>query len=428
MSAPNLSITIEPFESGVVVYGPLAASSAMDAPKAQLSLVLSVANQGNSLLHLNNVALSYTGPPAVGNASLPADLKIETGQTRLWYFTVADDQILPIPAPSAVTLNLYCDGFASPATFTSSLGAYKCPVAGGGYLFPAKVDDLRGGEYWQGRSAAHSPAGGGVQLFAYDLVVVAFTDGAWSDLLPGGHPSKNDDYRIWGKPVYAMADGIVVDFASDQPTNPNPPADLSPPGPVEGNHFYLQHSSDLVLYAHMQPGSLTPQFLEKGAVVKAGDKLGLAGNSGNSSKPHLHIHAIKGTAPWQGPPRPLPFRDLWTIDRSLLNPPDPSGPWVAVNGQCLPAVTAVVWPAATLPVRFWLKRFYQVAIDPLALILSNDVYVRLTLPDPPPIETFRRQVRDFVGAMQPEERRRALTRLKALGPYFRAMEQELEQH
>ena len=196
---------------------------------------------------------------------------------------------------------------------------------------------------------------------------------------------------------------------------------------IEGNHFYIQHGSDLVLYAHLQPGSLTQQFLQKGAVVKAGDKLGLAGNSGNSSGPHLHIHAIKGTAPWQGPPRPLQFRDICTIDRSILNPPDPSGPWAAVSGQCLPAVTALVWPAKTLPLRIWLEKFYQAAIDPLALILSNEVYVRLTLPDPPPLEAFRQQVRNFVGGMQPEERQRALTRLQVLGPYFQAMQQELEQ-
>jgi hypothetical protein len=427
MSAPNLSITVEPFESGSVVYAPLAPNTANDQPNGMLSLVLRVTNQGNKLVHLKNVTLSYSAPPALGNASLPADVTIDAGQTKLWHFATADNQILPIPSPSKITLNLYCDGFTSPATFTNALGAYTCPAAGGGYLFPANVSDLRGAEYWQGRSSAHSPAGAGVQLFAYDLSVVAFTDGAWSELLPGGSSSKNEDYRIWGKPLYAMADGIVVDFANDHPTNPNPPADLSPPDPVEGNHFYLQHGNDLVLYAHMQPGSLTPQFLKKGAVVKAGDKLGLAGNSGNSSGPHLHIHAIKGTTPWQGPPRPLPFREINCIDRSVLNAPNPSGPWVSVSGQCLPAVTALIWPGPTLPIRFWLEKFYRVAIDPLALILSSEVYVKLTLPDPPPIDVFRQQVRDFVRAMRPEERQQAMIRLKALNTYFQAMEKELEQ-
>src|SRR5262249_49512863 len=152
----------------------------MDLPNAQLSLVLRITNKENSQVHLNNVTLVYTGPPAVPNASLSADLNIESGQTKLWFFTVADNQILPMPAPNSVTINLYCDSFTAPAMFTNSLDAYKSPLASGGYLFPAKVDDLRGGEYWQGRSAAHNPAGGGVQLFAYDLAVVGYTDGAWS--------------------------------------------------------------------------------------------------------------------------------------------------------------------------------------------------------------------------------------------------------
>ena len=53
-----------------------------------------------------------------------------------------------------------------------------------------------------------------------------------------------------------------------------------------------------------------------------------------------------------------------------------------------------------------MKRFSQVAIDPLALLLSHDFYVRLTLPDPPPIEVFRRQLREYVRALSPEQRLR----------------------
>jgi hypothetical protein len=40
MAAPNLSITVEPVESGNVVYLPLAAGTANNKPNAQLSLNL----------------------------------------------------------------------------------------------------------------------------------------------------------------------------------------------------------------------------------------------------------------------------------------------------------------------------------------------------------------------------------------------------
>src|SRR5262249_51812870 len=53
-----------------------------------------------------------------------------------------------------------------------------------------------------------------------------------------------------------------------------------------------------------QEGSLNPDLLTTGVSVKGSDFLGLAGNSGNASEPHLHIHAVKGTTPETGPLRP----------------------------------------------------------------------------------------------------------------------------
>ena len=67
------------------------------------------------------------------------------------------------------------------------------------------------------------------------------------------------------------------------------------------------------------------------------------------------------------------------------------------------------------------KEFY--AIDPLALLLRNDVYVRLTLPDPPPIDL--RQVRESLSKMTISEKQEALTRAKALTAYAAAMEKEI---
>jgi hypothetical protein len=68
---------------------------------------------------------------------------------------------------------------------------------------------------------------------------------------------------------------------------------------------------------------------------------------------------------------------------------------------------------------------YVVAIDPLALILSGQVYVRLTLPDPPPIDELNAHIHELVGEMGSEETRYALARAKALGAYARALEDEL---
>jgi Peptidase family M23 len=423
MSAPNLVITVEPFESGSVQYAPLAARTSDANPTGQLSLVLRITNKEAAVVHVNTVTVSFTPPPIVNASAIPADILINPGQTAAWNFATANNIILPVPASPQITVSCICDGFSSPASLMQTLTPYQ--GNGIGYEFPAKLSELHLGQFWRGRSAVHSPAGGGNQLFAYDMWVQAWDGNQWTDLKSGGSHSNNEDYLIWGKSVIAMADGTVQSWANDQPTNPNPPADLSPPNPVEGNHFYVQHGTDLALYAHMQPGSLNPALLTVGAPVAAGTFLGLAGNSGNSSGPHLHIHAIKGTAPWAGPPRPVLFRDINVIDQNVLNLPDPSGPWVAAKNQGLPSSDTAIWPSAVPPFHFSFRPSYYLAIDPLALVLSSQAYVRLTLPDPPPIDVWTRQVREMVKAMTAQQRREALARAKTLDGHLKVLEKEL---
>jgi hypothetical protein len=65
------------------------------------------------------------------------------------------------------------------------------------------------------------------------------------------------------------------------------------------------------------------------------------------------------------------------------------------------------------------------AIDPLALILSNEVYVRLTLPDPPPDEVISAQMRQVAAQLKGDERKQALAKARILGAYARGMEKAL---
>jgi hypothetical protein len=428
MSAPNLSVTIEPFVGDSVCYAPLAPRTSEDNPTGQLSLVLTIISKETAPVHVNTVTISFTQPPKVDTSSIPVDKLIEPATPTKLYFQAAYNIILPIPAPDGLTIGLVCDNFGAPAIVTSPLAPYR--GNGIGYFYPAKLNELRQGEFWLGRSGVHEPAGGGVQAFAYDLEVQAFDGTQWIVLVPGGSWNNNEDYRIWGKSVVAIADGTVQSWANDWPTNPNPPKSLSPPNPVEGNHFYIQHGTDLVLYAHMQPHSLNPNLMIRNAPVKAGDFLGLAGNSGHSSGPHLHVHAIQGMIPWEGPPRPILFRDINVIDRSVLHLPDPSGPWASVNNQGLPSVEAAIWPSPLAPVGIALRPSpHYLAIDPLALLLgpTSDTYIRLTLPDPPPIDVWTRQLRDIVSAMTPQQRRVALRRVSTLDGHLKVLKQELEQ-
>lgn len=355
MSAPNVTIQVEPAEGSSVVYGALAAKTANDATNGQLSLVVTIRNNQPSPVHLNNVSVSFVGPPNVIPRSIAASLTIAPNQSAVWNFATADNIILPEPAPGAIKLRLSFDGFSDSADVEMPLARYQSPATDGGYSFPARTNDLKKGEYWTGFSAAHGAAGGGNQLFAYDLVIRAYdpSTNSWPSAAPGTDVTKNESYHIWGKPIYAMADGVVVQFLDGVAANTPPNLPTPTPNPVEGNHFYIQHGADLALYAHFQGGTLNPSLTSgpnpngTGAAVASGQLLGLCGNSGNSSEPHLHTHLNRATVPWGGPPRPLPFNNIYALDLSVVPntwPPNTDAPWSAVWAQALPSAYSALWP------------------------------------------------------------------------------------
>ena len=356
MAAPNLTVTVEPAEGSAVVYGLLAPRTSNDPPNGQLSLVLTIKNLEPSAVHLNQVTVSFTGPPSVAAAVIAADVTIQSNQTQQWYFPTANNIILPVPAPGAITLDLACDGFSDSATLSKSLAQYVSPAQGGtGYAFPASSVDLKEGEFWSGRSAVHGEAGGGTQLFAYDLGVRAYdsSSDSWPTRPAGSDATKNDSYYVWGKPILAIADGVVKQIRDGMPANTPPSIPDPAPSPVEGNYFYIQHASDLALYAHLQAGTLNPALTSgpnpdgTGATVTKGQLLGLAGNSGRSSEPHLHIQVNRTTIPWGGPPRPLSFDTIPMLDMSVTAPytwpPNTDSPWSVVPGSAVPSVLSAIW-------------------------------------------------------------------------------------
>ncbi len=99
----------------------------------------------------------------------------------------------------------------------------------------------------------------------------------------------------YGAKVMAVTDGVVVgslDQIEDQT-----PGELPDPRKItlenaEGNYVIIDHGNGLYSnYAHLQQGSVE---VEVGDEVQVGDRLGLLGNSGNTSAPHLHFHITSG--------------------------------------------------------------------------------------------------------------------------------------
>lgn len=114
--------------------------------------------------------------------------------------------------------------------------------------------------------------------------------------LVSGNLSSNKNYPQYGKPVIAAAPGKIVRVYDGLPDQQ--PGELSQEIPIEdaAGNYVIQDIGHgyYALYAHLQPHSIV---VKTGQSVGRGQKLGLLGNSGNSSAPHLHFHLMKGDLP-----------------------------------------------------------------------------------------------------------------------------------
>ncbi len=113
-----------------------------------------------------------------------------------------------------------------------------------------------------------------------------------------GDPEDVESYSGYGAPVYAAAAGTVVrvlDGLDDQVPGRLPDPRTITLETVDGNHVVLDHGNGVyTFYAHFQKGSVGVGLGEQ---VHAGQPLGLLGNSGNTSAPHLHFQAMTGPIP-----------------------------------------------------------------------------------------------------------------------------------
>lgn len=102
-------------------------------------------------------------------------------------------------------------------------------------------------------------------------------------------PRDCRDFAAYGHEVVAPCDGYV---RVAQDGHPDRPARGSPP---PGNHVVIDtETGETLTLAHLQPGSVT---VAAGQLVTRGEPIGRVGNSGNSSEPHLHIHAVRAGRP-----------------------------------------------------------------------------------------------------------------------------------
>ncbi len=100
-----------------------------------------------------------------------------------------------------------------------------------------------------------------------------------------GEAHANEDYFAFGRKIVAPADGVVTDVITG--VRDNVPGSMNPYSAL-GNAVFIQHrEQEVSVLAHLKLGSVQ---VKAGDKVKRGQVIGLCGNSGNSSEPHLHYH------------------------------------------------------------------------------------------------------------------------------------------
>ncbi len=128
-------------------------------------------------------------------------------------------------------------------------------------------------------------------------------------------PRSLISYVIFEQTLYSPCNGTISDTVNNLP-------DLIPPERdrqnLAGNHILMNCQGADIVMAHLQRGSIT---VRSGDAVREEQAIAKVGNSGNTSEPHLHIHARRentGKSLLDGEGTPIMFNDKFLVRNSLF--------------------------------------------------------------------------------------------------------------
>jgi len=251
---------------------------------------------GQSLLRLEGDALETMTQPLFGRT--PTDLVPESGAVAALLDVVVPPEQVPARLTHRITYALAPD-----ASNLAIIGSHEIlgPELAVDPFTPVVIAPPLRGTGWANANgccdaSAHRSARLAVdgshlvkfELFAIDWIRLV------DNRLFTGDGTRNEDYFAFGAELLAVADGTVAFVRDGLPEDtPNePPTTVQQPLDYGGNEVVLEIAPGVyAFYAHLQPGSIHVQI---GETVTTGQVLGLLGNTGNSTGPHLHFPLADG--------------------------------------------------------------------------------------------------------------------------------------
>lgn len=168
------------------------------------------------------------------------------------------------------------------------------------------------------------------QRYAIDFVQLNSADTLFT-----GPIDQLAGYGYFGAPIRSVSGGRVVRVRDDEPEQvPGALPVGQTVNTADGNYVVIRiDGGHYAFYAHMQPGSLR---VKVGDRVRAGQVLGLLGNTGNTDGPHLHFHIMDGPSPLQSNGVPFVFTRFrnrgWMVNGADLQTGDVAEIDPAVRG------------------------------------------------------------------------------------------------
>jgi hypothetical protein len=270
------------------------------------------ADNGATLATMTDSMLQRATARPGTRISAPERLHVGAGLRAVVYMWVPVVGVAPRAIRHRITV-MPDSGAAGPLTLetssvpvTSDLLVIAPPLRGGPWLA------ANGPSAESGHRRALIPVGGSLniaQRFAIDWVKVDARYSTYS-----GDSLKNSSYYAYGNDALAVADGIVTEVKDSIPENVpgiNSRAVAITLETVGGNHVILDiGGGHFAFYAHLQPASIRVHLGER---VRRGQVLGLVGNSGNSTEPHLHFHVSDASSPLGSEGIPYAFESLQVV-------------------------------------------------------------------------------------------------------------------